>query len=109
MEALTTVNSSGDAAFNWKDGVFCLDDPMSGPSLFRFSDQTKTRTYEIKHIRKNNRPRNVRFGDQGSTLICGSDHGCVYVFDTRSGEKLAALSVGTTEWVQVIAVRGSRF
>ncbi|KAF8205160.1 WD40-repeat-containing domain protein [Mycena galopus ATCC 62051] len=93
----------GDAAFNWKDGVFCLDDPMSGPSLFRFSDQTKTRTYEIEHIRKNNRPRNVRFGDQGSTLICGSDHGCVYVFDTRSGEKLAALSVGTTEWVQVIA------
>jgi hypothetical protein len=109
MEALTTVNSSGDAAFNWKDGVFCLDDPMSGPSLFRFSDQTKTRTYEIEHIRKNNRPRNVRFGDQGSTLICGSDHGCVYVFDTRSGEKLAALGVGTTEWVQVIAVRGSRF
>ncbi|KAF8147168.1 hypothetical protein K438DRAFT_1780253 [Mycena galopus ATCC 62051] len=93
----------GDAAFNWKDGVFCLDDPMSGPSLFRFSDQTKTRTYEIEHIRKNNRPRNICFGDQGSTLICSSDQGCVYVFDTCSGEKLVALSVGTTEWVQVIA------
>ncbi|KAJ7838067.1 WD40-repeat-containing domain protein [Mycena olivaceomarginata] len=92
----------GDAAFNWKEGVFCLDDPTSGPTLFRLSDQMKSKTYEIDRTRKNARPRNVRFGDDGSTLICGSDHGCVYVFDTRSGEKLATLSVGTTEWVQVV-------
>ncbi|KAJ7724684.1 WD40-repeat-containing domain protein [Mycena olivaceomarginata] len=69
----------GDAAFNWKE------------------DQMKSKTYEIDRTRKNARPRNVRFGDDGSTLICGSDHGCVYVFDTRSGEKLATLSVGTTD------------
>ncbi|KAJ7193275.1 WD40-repeat-containing domain protein [Mycena pura] len=93
----------GDAAFNWKDGIFCLDDSASGPGLYRFSDQTKTKTYEIEPARKNKRPKNVRFGDQGSSLICGSDHGCVYVFDTRSGEELAALSVGTSEWLQVIA------
>ncbi|KAJ7192247.1 WD40-repeat-containing domain protein [Mycena pura] len=88
---------------NWKDGIFCLDDSASGPGLYRFSDQTKTKTYEIEPARKNKRPKNVRFGDQGSSLICGSDHGCVYVFDTRSGEELAALSVGTSEWLQVIA------
>ncbi|KAJ7776951.1 WD40-repeat-containing domain protein [Mycena maculata] len=71
----------GDAAFHWKDGVFCLDDPTSGPALFRLSDQIKSKTYEIG----------------------GTDHGCVYVFDTRSSEKLATLSVGSTEWVQVVA------
>ncbi|KAJ7880098.1 WD40-repeat-containing domain protein [Mycena leptocephala] len=93
----------GDAAFNWRDGVFCLDDPTSGPALFRLSDQMKSKTYEIDRTRKNGRPRKVRFGEHGSTLICGSDHGCVYVFDTCSGERLATLSVGSTEWVQVVA------
>ncbi|KAJ7459390.1 WD40-repeat-containing domain protein [Mycena latifolia] len=93
----------GDAAFNWKDGVFCIDDPASGPALFRVSDQIKSKTYEIDRKRKNGRPRKVRFGEQGSTIICGSDHGCVYVFDTRSGETLDTLSVGSSEWVQVIA------
>ncbi|KAJ7435333.1 WD40-repeat-containing domain protein [Mycena galericulata] len=93
----------GDAAFNWKDGVFCLDDPSSGPALFRLSDQIKAKTYEISRTRLNLRPRKVRFGEHGSTLVCGSDHGSVYVFDTRSGEELAVLSVGSREWVQVVA------
>ncbi|KAJ7448370.1 hypothetical protein FB451DRAFT_1411383 [Mycena latifolia] len=93
----------GDAAFNWKDGVFCLDDPASGPALFRVSDQIKSKTYEIDRKRKNRRPRKVRFGEHGSTIICGSNHGCVYVFDTRSGETLETLSVGSSEWVQVVA------
>ncbi|KAJ7717172.1 hypothetical protein DFH07DRAFT_973148 [Mycena maculata] len=83
--------------------VFCLDDPTSGPALFRLSDQIKSKTYEIGRTRVNARPRKVRFGEHGTTLVCGSDHGCVYVFDTRSSEKLATLSVGSTEWVQVVA------
>ncbi|KAJ6619568.1 WD40-repeat-containing domain protein [Mycena sp. CBHHK59/15] len=93
----------GGATFNWRDGVFCLDDPTSGPTLFRISDQIKVKAYEIERKRKNGRPRNVRFGEHGSTIVCGSDHGCVYVFDTRSGEKIETLSVGSSEWVQVVA------
>ncbi|KAJ6576186.1 WD40-repeat-containing domain protein [Mycena sp. CBHHK59/15] len=93
----------GDAAFNWRDGVFCLDDPASGPALFRFNDQIKAKTYEIDRTRANTCPRKVRFGEHGSTVICGSDHGRVYVFDTRSGERLATLSVRSSEWVQNVA------
>ncbi|KAJ7027205.1 WD40-repeat-containing domain protein [Mycena alexandri] len=93
----------GDAAFNWKDGIFCLDDPLSGVSLFRHSDQVKSKTYEIDRTRGLGRPKKVRFGEQGTTVVCGSDHGCVYVFDTRSGAKLETLSVGSNEWVQAIA------
>ncbi|KAJ7838147.1 hypothetical protein B0H13DRAFT_2367697 [Mycena leptocephala] len=92
----------GDTAFNWRDGVFCLDDPTSGPALFCLSDQMKSEIYEIDRTQKNGRPRKVRFGEHGSTLICGSDHGCMYIFDTRSGERIATLSVGSTEWVQVV-------
>ncbi|KAJ7692378.1 quinon protein alcohol dehydrogenase-like superfamily [Mycena rosella] len=92
----------GDAAFNWRDGVFCLDDPTSGPTLFRVSDQMKAKMYAIHRERTYGRTRKVRFGEHGSIVICGSDHGCVYVFDTRSGEKLQTLSVGALEWVQVV-------
>ncbi|KAJ7041335.1 hypothetical protein C8F04DRAFT_1253033 [Mycena alexandri] len=92
----------GDAAFHWKDGVFCVEDPYSGPSLFWLSDQIKSNGYEIGRSRGDVRPRKVRFGEQGATLVCGSDHGCVYVFDTRSGAELAVLGVGSTEWVQVV-------
>ncbi|KAJ7089604.1 WD40-repeat-containing domain protein [Mycena epipterygia] len=69
--------------------------------------QMKTKTYEIDRKRKNGRPRKVRFGEHGSTIICGSDHGCVYIFDTRSGERLETLSVGSSEWVQVVATTES--
>ncbi|KAJ7681691.1 hypothetical protein B0H17DRAFT_1138288 [Mycena rosella] len=73
----TVGAKTGDAAFNWRDGVFCLDDPTSGPTLFRVSDQIKVKTYEIdrKRIRKNGRLRKVHLGEHGSTIICGSDHG----------------------------------
>ncbi|KAJ7150594.1 hypothetical protein C8R43DRAFT_1128061 [Mycena crocata] len=47
----------GDAAFNWKEGVFCVDDPASGPALFRISNHIKSRTYEIDRERRINRPR----------------------------------------------------
>ncbi|KAJ7128160.1 hypothetical protein C8R43DRAFT_957642 [Mycena crocata] len=92
----------GDAAFNWKEGVFCVDDPASGPALFRISNHIKSRTYEIDRERPNQRIRKVHFGDHGSTIVCGSDHGCVYVCDTRSGKVLETLSVGSSEWVQVV-------
>ncbi|KAJ7663572.1 hypothetical protein B0H17DRAFT_1143981 [Mycena rosella] len=92
----------GDAAFNWRDGVFCLDNPTSGPTLFRVSDQMKAKMYAIHRERTYGRTRKVRFREQGSIVISGSDHGCVYIFDTRSGEKLQTLSVGASEWVRVV-------
>ncbi|KAJ7668213.1 hypothetical protein B0H17DRAFT_1142563 [Mycena rosella] len=92
----------GDAAFNWRDGGFCLDDPTSGPILFCVSDQMKAKMYAIHRERTYGRTRRVRFGENGSNIICGSNHGCVYVFDTWSGEKLQTLGVGALEWVQVI-------
>ncbi|KAJ7016119.1 hypothetical protein C8F04DRAFT_1282562 [Mycena alexandri] len=58
----------GDTAFYWKDGVFCVDDPQSGPALFRLSDQVKSKMYHVD----------------------------------RERERLATLSVGSTEWVQVV-------
>ncbi|KAJ7864273.1 WD40-repeat-containing domain protein [Mycena olivaceomarginata] len=100
----------GDAATNWGDGLFCLDDTSAGPTLIRISDQMKIRQFATMSQRKNEvRPRHVRFGEHGTVIVSGSDHGTVYVFDTRSGQTLQKLPVGSAEWVQTVAtaeVRG---
>ncbi|KAJ7018002.1 hypothetical protein C8F04DRAFT_1199646 [Mycena alexandri] len=62
-------------------GFFCLDDPEAGPALFRLTDQVKARSYEIDRTRRIGRPRKVCFGEQG--------------------EKLATLSVGSSETAEV--------
>ncbi|KAJ7909290.1 hypothetical protein B0H13DRAFT_2330455 [Mycena leptocephala] len=74
---------SGDAAFNWRDGVFCLDDPTSGPALFRLSDQMKSKIYEIDRTRKND-PERSGLVSMGQPLSAGA-------------------TTGSTEWVQVVA------
>ncbi|KAJ7260674.1 hypothetical protein C8J57DRAFT_1471678 [Mycena rebaudengoi] len=83
----------GDAVFNWKDGVFCLDNPASGIALFRISDQIKAKSYEIDRKRKNARTRKVCFGSMGQLSSAA----------VTTGERLEILSVGSSEWVQVIA------
>ncbi|KAJ6465992.1 hypothetical protein C8R47DRAFT_1079073 [Mycena vitilis] len=35
------VGPSGDATVNWREGILCLDDPASGPTLFRLTDRSK--------------------------------------------------------------------
>jgi hypothetical protein len=38
-------------------------------------------------------------------IVSGSDHGIVYVFDRRSGERLDELQVDAGDWVQTVLVR----
>ncbi|KAJ7729550.1 hypothetical protein DFH07DRAFT_781938, partial [Mycena maculata] len=41
--------------------------------------------------------------ESGLAIISGSDHGVVYVFETRTGDVLQKLQVGISQWVQAIA------
>lgn len=50
------------------------------------------------------RPRHVRFAESGWAVVSGSDHGVVYVFETRTGNVLQKLEIGALQWVQAIAV-----
>lgn len=102
---LLLTTSSGDAAVNWRDGALCLDDPFSGAALYRISDQVKVHTFETPRERSHEaRPRHVRFSENGLSVVMGSDHGTVYVFETRSGQILQKLNSGSTEWIQTVAV-----
>ncbi|KAJ7665158.1 quinon protein alcohol dehydrogenase-like superfamily [Mycena polygramma] len=96
--------SVGDAAVNWREGILCLDDPASGPTLFRLTDRSKVRACEIPRERQDEiRARHVRFAENGLTVISGSDHGVVYVFETRTGDVLQKLEIGISQWVQAVA------
>ena len=51
-------------------------------------------------------PRDVHFGEGGSVIIGGSDHGVIYIFDTTSGASLDIIRHSRGR-VQVLAVSES--
>ncbi|KAJ7742971.1 hypothetical protein DFH07DRAFT_964362 [Mycena maculata] len=88
LEEWSVGGPIGDARVDWNLGLFLVDDIFAGPSLWRYVDYTRVRTYPIRSTRDYYRVRNVRFGE-GSTII--------------TGERLEKLNIGTPEWVQVVA------
>ncbi|KAJ7676495.1 quinon protein alcohol dehydrogenase-like superfamily [Mycena olivaceomarginata] len=93
----------GDAQVDWKEGVVLFDDIFSGPSLWQYHDYTRVKMYYIRGTRDYGRIRNVRFAEGATAVVCGSDHGLVYVFNLQTGERLQKLDTGSGEWVQAIA------
>ncbi|KAJ7913675.1 WD40-repeat-containing domain protein [Mycena leptocephala] len=81
LEEWSVGGPIGDARVDWNLGLFLLDDIFAGPSLWR----------------------NVRFGEGSTVIVCGCDHGRVYIFDLHTGERMERLDIGTPEWVQVVA------
>lgn len=100
---------SGDAQVDWKEGVVLFDDIFTGPSLWRYHDYTRVKMYFISATRDYGRIRNVRFAEGATAVVCGSDHGLVYVFNLQTGERLQRLDTETGEWVQTVAVGGGFF
>ena len=49
-------------------------------------------------------PKQVTFGENGQTVVGGSDHGAIYVFDRRSGELRDILQHTKSGLVQTITV-----
>ena len=49
-------------------------------------------------------PKQVSFGEDGTVLVGGSDHGAVYIFDTATGCPLDLLRHSDRDLVQTITV-----
>ncbi len=49
-------------------------------------------------------PKHVAFGENGQVVVGGSDHGSIYVFDRRSGERRDVLRHAESGLVQTITV-----
>ncbi|KAF7326555.1 Ras-GAP domain-containing protein [Mycena venus] len=94
----------GSAVVDWKEGLLCLNDPYVGPALFRHADQTKARSFEVRReLPGDPFSSDVCFGENGSTVVTGSDHGIVYVFDTRSGDAIQELETGRSQRIKAVA------
>jgi hypothetical protein len=90
---------------DWGQGLVCTSDPHFGAVLFRYADQTKVRSFEVRREMPGNAyPMDVRFGENGSTIVTGSDHGVVYIFETGLGETLQKLDTGREKRIRAIAV-----
>ncbi|KAJ7236758.1 quinon protein alcohol dehydrogenase-like superfamily [Mycena haematopus] len=94
----------GSAVVDWREGVLCLNDPYVGPALFRHADQTKARSFEVpRELPGDPLSSDVCFGEKGSTIVTGSDHGTVYVFDIRSGDTVQKLETGRSKRIKAVA------
>ncbi|KAJ7064541.1 WD40-repeat-containing domain protein [Mycena amicta] len=103
IESFLVGGQIGDATVDWNTGLFLIDNVFCGPSLWRYVDSSRVRTYSIPSTREVYRIRNVRFGEAATIVVCGSDDGHVNVFDLQTGKHIQQLDIGTSEWVQVVA------
>ncbi|KAJ7731657.1 hypothetical protein B0H16DRAFT_1733225 [Mycena metata] len=87
-----------------RKGVLCIDKPSTGTNLFRLEDRTCVKTFPIVIRRESKKLRQAALLDECKTIVSGSDHGVVYVFDRRSGDTLDILEVHPHESVQTVAV-----
>lgn len=95
--------ASGHAAINVKEDVMIIDDVAQGVALYKLSTSERVRTFPVPSSER--RSRNVAFHDGGSAIVCGSDHGIVYIFDRKTGDTLDAIDMGIEDWVQSVVVR----
>jgi hypothetical protein len=75
----------------------------SGFDLYSAMRTTPLRSFYIETSRKY--IKKGVFGEKGSIVICGSDHGKVYIFGTNKGESLQTLKHGKGGLIQTVEVR----
>ncbi|KAJ7193738.1 WD40-repeat-containing domain protein [Mycena pura] len=92
----------GDVAVDEARGLVCLDDPSMGVNVYRLGDHTLIKSFPVP-VRTLTRIRQVRFLNTCTSIVSGSDHGVVYIFDRRTGALVSELRVHPDEWVQTIA------
>ncbi|KAJ6579703.1 WD40-repeat-containing domain protein [Mycena vulgaris] len=100
---LYLVVPCGDSCIDESRTTVCIDDLDFGAVPYRLNDHCRLKTFHVPDDSK--RPRQVRFIDDSRTIVMGSDHGTVYVFDRRTGAQIDKLMVDGGGWIQAIAVR----
>lgn len=87
---------------NMKDDAIILDDVTQGVALYKLSSTDRLKTFAVPCNQY--RSRNVAFHEGGRTIVTGSDHGSVYIFDRRTGDISDTIHIGFKDWAQSIAV-----
>jgi WD40 repeat protein len=105
IKVLTT--SSGNVEYCSRRNQFVVDNVLDGFDLY---DLAKGKARWLRSFRTRRitvpLPMQVSFCEDGNVVVGGSDHGKIYVFDRRSGQKLDELPHEGGSMVQTISVRG---
>ncbi|KAJ3003557.1 hypothetical protein NUW54_g5235 [Trametes sanguinea] len=106
LKSKSLSDKIGHAAIQVKQQLLVVDNVSSGFDVWSLSGETHQRTFPTG---KPTRfvPRQVSFVDDASTIVGGSDHGAVYVFDRKTGAPLDVLQHAQQGLVQTIATTKS--
>ncbi|KAF9523948.1 WD40-repeat-containing domain protein [Crepidotus variabilis] len=103
MLHVTDFLCRGNAAINSNHRLCVIDNVGNGFDLYKLDTSNFVRTFVTKEPIKTY-PKGVAFAHRGHAVVGGSDHGCVYIFDRRSGNVLHMLKHAQDGGVQTIAV-----
>lgn len=81
-----------------------MDDATGGFALYNLEEGTFIRRLETGIVPKNQRPKQVAFGENGQIVVGGSDHGKVYVYEKDTGDCQGALVAYGGDAVHTITV-----
>jgi len=87
---------------------FVVDNAYDGFDLHQIEDGAYVRTFKTGLV-TSRKPKQVLFGENSQVVVGGSDHGAVYVFDRKSGNKLDVLRHSEKGLVQIVTVSPVRF
>ncbi|KAJ3736779.1 hypothetical protein DFJ43DRAFT_989171, partial [Lentinula guzmanii] len=102
LKTKTTGSVIGHAVLNVKEDAILLDDVSQGIALYKLSSAERVKTFGVPGTQC--RLRNVAFHDSTTSVVSGSNHGKVYVFDRHTGSINDVINTGVEDWVQSIAV-----
>ena len=98
------THRSGHASFDVKHQLVLIDNIRNGFDMWDVGTDIHLRTFPTGRLRRF-LPKCVSFAERAKTVIGGSDHGVVYVFDRKTGAPLDVLRHAQQGLVQAIAVR----
>ncbi|EKM60211.1 uncharacterized protein PHACADRAFT_189346 [Phanerochaete carnosa HHB-10118-sp] len=80
----------GSTAVHSGKNTLVIDNVINGFSLYRLDTLLPVRTFPTGEP-LTRKPKQSTFGEEGKVIVGGSDHGCVYIFDRKTGAPLDVL------------------
>ncbi|KAI0368517.1 YVTN repeat-like/Quino protein amine dehydrogenase [Pilatotrama ljubarskyi] len=107
LKSKSLSDKIGYASIQAKQQLLLVDNVSTGFDAWNLSSETHQWTFPTgKPIRF--LPRQVHFADDAKTIVGGSDHGAVYVFDRKTGAPVDVLCHAQQGLVQTIATADSK-
>lgn len=93
----------GNTTLCYRDRLLLVDNLATGFDLYDFPRSSPSFTFRVPMAKRS--IKSAVFAEQASVVICGSDHGKIYIFSTGSSEPMQVIKHGggTTE-IQALRV-----